>query len=80
VTVAKYKQNHTVSVSKKKKRVVLVTEHNCSIYLRKGMDTDNTTINIWEVLESYGHVGMEMNSFVKVRKERRVVSKRFGQR
>jgi hypothetical protein len=61
------------------------------------MDTDNTMINIWEVLESYGHrpvvperygqrwssfgnVGMEMNSFVKVQTERRVVSKRFGQR
>ena len=61
------------------------------------MDTDNTTVSIWEVLESYGHrpvvlerygqrwssfgkIGMEMNSFVKVQTERRVVSKRFGQR
>lgn len=61
------------------------------------MDTDNTTINIWEVLESYGHrpvvverygqrwssfgnVEMEINSYAKVRTERKVVSKRSGQR
>lgn len=96
MTVAKYKQNHTVSVSKKK-NVVLVTEHNCNFLLRKGTDTENTTINIWEVLESYGHrplvlerygqrwssfgnAAMEMNSVLKVRMDRRVVSKRFGQR
>jgi hypothetical protein len=94
--VPKYKQNHTASVSKKR-TVVLVTEHNCSFLIRKGMDTDNTTINIWEVLESYGHrplvlerygqrwssfgnVRMEMNSVVKLLTDRRVVSKRFGQR
>jgi len=76
---------------------VLVTEHNCNFLLRKEMDTDNTTINIWEVLESYGHrpvvverygqrwssfgnVEMEINSYAKVRTERKVVSKRSGQR
>lgn len=93
MTVAKYKQNHTVSESKKK-NVVLVTEHNCNFLLRKGMDTDSTTINILEVLESYGHrpvvlerygqrcssfgnIGMEMNSDAKVQTDR-IVSKRFG--
>jgi hypothetical protein len=29
---------------------------------------------------SFGNVGMEMNSVVNVRTERRVVSKRFGQK
>lgn len=52
---------------------MLVTEHNCNFLLRKGVDKENTMINIWEVLESYGHrplvpekYGQRRSSFGKV--------------